>query len=95
MPWSPIPKFPEIVSNLKSQGYTHQVGIEILKTELMRVLGLTGDKSLRRTIYIMDRLGYIKDTGKGAIFYVCQDRPGDFPQARRKEDEEEMDKYGV
>lgn len=84
MPWSPVPKFPVIIGNLQADGYTHQVGIQNLRAEIIRVLGLTTDRTIGNTIKIMAELGYIKDTGRGAVFYICQGKPFAFPDKKKE-----------
>jgi hypothetical protein len=101
MPWSPVPKFPEIMKNLQARGYIKQVGGEYLRVEIIRTLGLTAPNTIRRCIETMCVLGYIEDTGRGFVFNMCQGEPGVFPadlkaKATDNLDEEELkSKYGV
>jgi hypothetical protein len=85
MPWSPIPKFPEIISKLKLAGFGKQVNFEVLRVFVMREVGLIRDESIRNTIKAMQDLGYIRP--KGVVWEVCNMHPYDFPS-----DEENIDK---
>lgn len=59
MPWSPVPKFPGIVENLKATG-RKAVGIETLENEIIKETGATKSPTIKRYIQLMERLGYIK-----------------------------------
>jgi len=65
MPWSPIPKFPEIIKSLKKAGYTSEVTFEPLKTEIMRITFLMRDDAIKNTIKAMERLGFLYLKGDG------------------------------
>jgi hypothetical protein len=96
MPWSPVPRIPEVLKNLKARGYKNRVGYEALRIEIIRVLGVTSNKTITSVISIMDLLGYIKDSGSGAIFWICQDELYKFAQENEKTIVEELDaKYGI
>lgn len=89
---SPVPKFPEVIKSLNKLNYTTQTGIHQLRTEIMRVTGAIKPHTITQIVKAMHDLGYIKDSGNGAIFYLYQDeKPYNFPQ--KKEDDEELDKY--
>ena len=101
MPWSPVPKFPEVMQNLKAKGYTQQVGGETLKVEIIRVLGVTTPKTIGRCLETMSLLGYIRDTGRGFVFDICQGKPGKFKNDAEIKSEDDLDeeelakKFGV
>ncbi len=88
---SPIPKFPEIIENLKARKFQFKIGLEQLRIEIMRVTGSMNTKPIRNIVQAMSDLGYIKDTGSGGLWFICQNAPYDFPQA--KNDSKDLDKY--
>lgn len=91
---SPIPKFPEIIENLRKRNFVTEVGYEQLRVEIMRVTGSMLSKTIRNITIAMSDLGYIKDSGKSGIFYLCVSKPYDFPQIV-KDDEKELSKFEV
>lgn len=96
MPYSPIPKFPQIFNNLRNRNFTHQVGLEQLRVEIMRVTGSMKAHTITEIVKAMVDLGYIRDTGHGGIFYIYQDKtPYNFPQDKSKEidEDDELKKY--
>ncbi len=88
MPWSAIPKFPEIIENLKKAGYKEKANRQTIVLEIKRTCYISLGKTLSRTLNDMTDLGYIKDTGESSIFWVCQNAPYDFPKEK-----EDLDKY--
>jgi hypothetical protein len=92
-----VEKFPVIWKTLKQKGYTLQVGCEIIKTEIMRETGILNEKTLQNAFSGFIRLGYVKDSGVGSIFFIAGKKPYDFPQDKEKiETEEDLTaKYGV
>ena len=76
-PWSPIPKFPEVMKNLK-KNFTKQAKTETIETEIIRTIGITKDSTIKNTIQIMERLGYLKQHPSGAFWILCQSKPYDF-----------------
>lgn len=92
---SPVPKFPKIMDNLKKRGYTLQVGSEEVKTEIMRETGTCKEAGLSLAFAAMVRLGYLRDSGRGSIFFICQKEPYNFPQEKKETVKEIGDKYGV
>ncbi len=90
---SPIPKFPIIIKNLKLRNFKEAVGYQQLRVEIMRETGSMVDKTIRTIIQAMSDLGYIKDSGHGAIFYLCQDKEYHFPQIKKEEISKELDNY--
>ena len=67
MPWSPIKYFPQIIENLRKNGYTKEVTIDALTTEVMRETGLIRDYSIKQAIKAMERLGYVRHKGNGVF----------------------------
>jgi len=68
MPWSPVRYFPEIVRNLRRKGFTKEVSTDILAAEIMRVTGLIRPQTLKRVVYAMETLGYIKMVSESGIW---------------------------
>lgn len=60
MPWSPIPKFPLIIENLKQKGFKKQCTLDSLKKEVMRETGSIKDQTIKNTILAMEKLDYIR-----------------------------------
>jgi hypothetical protein len=70
MPWSPVPKFPGIIQDLKRRGYRKEVTFEILRVAVMRATGSIKEKTIGQTIKAMEDLGFLKRTG--SLWLVCQ-----------------------
>jgi len=68
MPWSPIPKFPEILELLNSEGNTERANHQSIKRAIMNVTGAYSSGTIRRIMTAMAELGWIRDTGKGNVF---------------------------
>jgi hypothetical protein len=96
---SQIFQLPSVMASLKARGYHLQVGLEQLKIEITRITGITKDMTLANTVRYMCTLGYLRDSGNGNVFYISQKGLYDFPQAKKKIEEdaiEEIDaKLGV
>ena len=98
---SPVPKFPKIIENLRARGFTLQVSLETVKTEIMRETGTLKDASLTMAFRAMVRLGYLKDTGNGMVYYIYQKEPYNFPKIGDNKSEDDLDeeelakKFGV
>ena len=95
MPWTPVPKFPEVISNLKKSGRANCTGTEALEVEIIRTIGLTKDVSIKRMIELMERLGFIhrKITQDGVILWFYEKA-----KESKIDDEfsdDELKKYGV
>jgi hypothetical protein len=97
MPWSVIPKFPEILKDLEVSGFKKEVGFETLKTSIMRVTGVMGDRTIANTISAMQRLGYIRMSTNGSRWEICKGKPYNFEKREELEEEIESvsDKYGL
>lgn len=79
MPWSPVPKFPDIIQDLRSSGYKKEATIKILTRSVMRITGLIRTESIKRTIQAMEELGYIRVKEAGGVFEIYQDQLYNFP----------------
>lgn len=75
MPWSPIPKFPEILKDAYSRNLTKEVTFEELKPSIMRLTGLIKETTIRQTIKAMVTLGYLKQSG--SVFIMCRTENGE------------------
>ena len=82
MPWSPIPKFPEIIRELKRRGKTHETDYETLRISVMSVTGLIRDKSIKNAIRAMQDLGYLRMKPNGVAWEIMQDKLYSFPSER-------------
>lgn len=81
MPWSPVPKFPGIVAELKRAGFTYEVGFEILKTYIMRETGVIRSETIKRIVQAMEQLGYIqRPSADIPVWRVCGSQPYRFPE---------------
>jgi len=87
MPWSPVPKFPEIIQDLKRNGYTKEVTFEILRVSIMRITGIIKSNTIKQTIKAMEALGYLKMNG--TVWLVCKNKPYDFLETEEEKKEEE------
>jgi len=96
MPWSPVPKFPDIIHKIRMKGYTTEVNFETLKITVIEILGLTSEKTIARTIEIMQTLGYVKLQPNGVIWSLCQGKPNEFYRKDNPEREADdlLDKIG-
>lgn len=73
MPWSPIPKFPAIINDLKRQGRTKQTELEPLKKAIMRQTGIVGSDTIKRTIEAMETLDFLAPSKNGATWDINKD----------------------
>jgi hypothetical protein len=101
MPWSPIPKFPDIVRDLAGQGYTIETALEPLRTAVMRQTGLIRDQSVRQAIRAMEQLGYLKMSENGITWKIFRGTLGNFGERKQragkeaaKEADEFLEKFG-
>lgn len=95
MPWSPVPKFPEIIKDLIRSGYTIRVSFVPLHASVMKLTGIVKTETIKNTIKAMETLKYLQKTSIDGIDYwfVCQGEPGKFPKSAQKEEEKELEKY--
>ena len=89
MPWSPIPKMPFIVNDLRKSGYREQVSLEYLKRSIMRETGLIRAEAIKRVIQAMEDLGYLKQDTSSAFWFVHQEKLYEFNDAVQEEAEVE------
>jgi len=89
VPWSPIPKFPDVMNEIRSKGYTRQVSFNVLRVAIMRHIGLVRSESIANTLDAMEMLGYIRSTHQPGIFDVCAGEPGAFDRRNDEKDAEE------
>lgn len=86
MPWSPIPKFPEIIRNIKGMGYRKETSFEVIRVCVMRVTNLIKDTTIKQTIKAMEDLGYIKMRSNGLVWEICQEKPYKFDSDNGEEE---------
>lgn len=79
MPYNPVKKFPEVIRQLKDDGFFSQVSISTLESTTMRTMGIINDKTLSQTIRAMEKTGYIKRRANGQVFDILN------PDATKKE----------
>lgn len=65
MPWSPVPKFPDIINTLKELGYKKEVTIEPLRKAVMMHTGAIKDETIKQTIRAMETLDYLTQKTQG------------------------------
>lgn len=70
MPWSPIPKFPDIIRDLARQGYKKQTNFEPLKTAIMRQTQVITPKTIKRVIMAMEQLGFLRADENGMTWTI-------------------------
>jgi hypothetical protein len=76
MPWSPVPKFPEIIKDIKWRGYAdRQFPVDVLEVSIMKITGIIKPATLKQTIIAMERLGYV--TRRGDFFTLKKFSPKD------------------
>ncbi len=88
MPWSPIPKFPEIIEYLKDKGYKKEVSLSELRKAVMLKTGVIRDQTIKTIIITMEELEFIKNRGN-SIFLI---EPLKWKKDQLKEEEKELDK---
>jgi hypothetical protein len=67
MPWSPVPRFPDIVKDLKWRGFADRdFPVDVLEVSIMKITGAIKPATIKQTVVAMERLGYI--TRKGDFF---------------------------
>jgi len=74
MPWSPVPKFPEVMEVLRKKGYVNQVNLGALRCVLIEKLGMTSETTIRRTIKILEELNYIHPTENCGVWNIEKNR---------------------
>ena len=60
MPWSPIPKFFEVLKEAREEGYEREIPIQELKRKLMLKTGVINQAKLSRYLQAMQELKLIK-----------------------------------
>ncbi len=65
MPWSPIPKFPEIQRELRKNYGDKALGFETINIVIMKHTGIMRAETIKRTIQAMEDLGYLKQNNEG------------------------------
>lgn len=60
---SPVPKFPEIIRNLRKKGFILQCSLEDLRKEIILITGSYQESTLSKIISTMDFTEYIKVRG--------------------------------
>lgn len=68
MPFSVVPKIPEIKEHIIEQGYTREFPVKALRIAIIRKTGLTSDKAIAKTIDIMKELNEIYQRGDIFVF---------------------------
>ena len=71
MPWSPVPKFPDVIKEINRMGYDKQCQINTLRKAVVYITGIVRDSTIRNIIEKMELLDYIKSTPNG-MFDVCK-----------------------
>lgn len=96
MPWSPIPKFPEIIQNIRRGGYTKEVTTALLEIEIMRSTGLTRPSTISRTIQIMEQLGFIHRHPNSPVWILGKKETEKIKKEEIEDEEKAIsDNYGV
>ena len=72
MPWSPIPKFPSIVKNVKAQGYNGEYGLTTLERAIMEETGVIRPETIKRIADVLVKLGWIKTNGNGTFSSIAR-----------------------
>ena len=67
MPWSPIPKIPNIIKNLNQKKYKNAASIIALENAIMTETGLVGQQTITNLVRVMTRLGYARPRPDGAM----------------------------
>jgi len=60
MPWSPIPKFFEVLKEAREDGYEREIPVSELKKRIMLATGVINQVKLSRYLHVMEELGMIK-----------------------------------
>ena len=95
MPWSPIPKFPEIFNNLKKRGIIKEATHAILTKEIMKVVGVIKESTISRIIEVMETLDYIKKNQYGTwdiLYWMGEKEKERLKEMEIKNDEERINK---
>jgi len=83
MPYSPIPKFPEIIDELKAQGLEKQVPRPMLENAIAKVTGAIKSNTQGTTIEWMVRLNYLKIVNTRLFEIIDNSRP---PKQKKKKE---------
>jgi len=79
MPWSPVPLFPNVIAELKTMGYSKQTRAADLRLAVIRIIGATAEKTIRRDISLMIDLGWVVSFNGGITYEISQDgKPNNF-----------------
>lgn len=92
MPYSPIPKFPEIIRDLKNRKYK-EVRFEDLKFSVMKITGAVKPITIKQTIQAMEDLKYIRPVVGGFTWELMTTEPGKFEIDAKENTEKEADKF--
>jgi len=70
MPWSPVPKFPDIIADLKRHGYEKQTTLKPLRAAIMRQTGAIKAETISRTIEAMETLEFLIPDANGKTWTI-------------------------
>ncbi len=70
MPWSPVPKFPEIFENMKREGLIKEVSLPALQRHIILATGAVKDATIKQTIITMERVHYLVRTGRDGVWEI-------------------------
>jgi len=76
MPYSPIPKFPDIIQDLKNTNHKTRTDFNSLRVAIMRVTNTIKSGTIAQIIRAMEDLGYLKKDGQ--TWLVCKGDPYKF-----------------
>jgi hypothetical protein len=91
MPFSIIPKLPEIMKAVKSQGFIDSVPLEVLRKQIKLTTGLYTDKGIATVIENLIEFGYVEQ-GIGS-FKILVNYNGTPKPKEAKDPEEEADEF--
>ncbi len=75
MPWSPIPKIPNILKNLNQRKYKNATTVIALENAIMEETGVCTQKTITNIIRVMARLGYVRSRPDGALDMCLDAKP--------------------
>jgi hypothetical protein len=87
MPWSPIPKFPEICKELRLDD-KYIVNLKTLTKVIMQQTHIIKEKTIGETIKAMVTLDYLKE--RDGVWEVCNGKPGKFKSDTDKKAKKEL-----
>jgi hypothetical protein len=67
MPWSPVPKFPDIVKNIKANGFNGDYNFSTLEKAIIDATGVIRADTIKRIADVMVKLGFIGVNGNGTF----------------------------